>query len=161
MLTTIPDNFIYFGLFLIDKDKELLKEIANNIASKQMAEATNIYLEHITLLHKNDKHQFKFKFQMYCLLNHMFENFIGETYEVTIIDIGFNQKALAFKVELPDGFPRFTFKTYHITICTFNKAKPVESNNIINWHKLFNPITVTTILKKVYNENNLSSKKTR
>ncbi len=153
MLTTIPDNFIYFGLFIIDKDKELLKEIVNNIAPKQMTEATNIYLEHITLLHKNDKHQFKFKFQMYCLLNYMFETFIGETYEVKITDIGFNQKAMAFKVQLPNGFPSFTFKTYHITIATFNNAKPVESNNIINWHPLYKPIIVTTILTKTTNEN--------
>lgn len=155
MITTIPDNFVYFGLFLTDKTKEELKELVNNIAPKQMDEATNIYLEHITLLHKNDEHQFRFKFQMYCLLNYMFENFIGEIYEVTITHIGFNQKAMAFKVELPDGFPRFIYKTYHITICTFYRAKPVESNNIINWHKLFQPITVTTILKKVTYENSL------
>ena len=81
MLTTIPDNFVYFSLNLIDKDRELLKDIANIIAPKQMAETTNIYLNYITLLHKNDEHQFKFKFQMYCLLNYIFENFIGETVE--------------------------------------------------------------------------------
>ncbi len=161
MLTTIPDNFIYFGLFLIDKDKITLMNVANDMAPEQIAETTNIYLEHITLLHKNDKHTFRFKFQMYCLLNYMFENFIGETYEVTITHIGFNKKAIAFKVEMPEGFPVFLYKQYHITIGTFNDAKPVESNNIINWHRLFNPITITTILKKVYNENNLSSQKTR
>ena len=155
MLTTIPDNFVYFGLFLTNKSKEELKEIANNIAPKQMAEATNIYLEHITLLHKNDKYSNLIKLRMYELLNHLFEIFIGETYEVTITHIGFNQNAMAFKVELPDGFPRFIYKIYHITICTFNNAKPIESNNIINWHKLdiinwhklFKPITITTVLR--------------
>lgn len=149
MLTTIPDNFIYFGLFLTDKSKEDLMKIANEIAPKQMVEASNIYLEHITLLHKNDKHSDAIQLRMYDLLNHMFENFIGETYKVTVTDIGFNQKAMAFKVELPDGFPMFLHKTYHITIATFHKARPVESNNIINWHHLYEPITVTTILKKV------------
>lgn len=153
MIATIPDNFLYFGLFLTDKTKEELKEIANNIAPKQMTEATNIYLEHITLLHYRDKRANSIKLQMYCLLNYMFERFIGQTYEVTITHIGFNQKAMAFKVELPDGFPCFIHKTYHITICTFYRAKPVESNNIINWHKLFQPVTVTTILKKVTYEN--------
>ena len=82
----------------------------------------------------------------------MFENFIGETYEVTVTHIGFNQKAMAFKVELPDGFPCFIHKTYHITIATFHRAKPVESNNIINWHKLYNPITITTVLIKTIYE---------
>lgn len=151
MLTTIPDDFIYFGLFLTDKSKEELMKVANEMVPKQMTEVTNIYLEHITLLHKNDKHHFKL--QIYCLLNHMFEDFVGQTYEVAITHIGFNQKAMAFKVELPDGFPCFIYKTYHITIGTFNNAKPVESNNITNWHKLYKPIGVTTILKKVYNEN--------
>ena len=153
MLTTIPDNFIYFGLFLINADNERLTKIANELIPYQMTEATNIYLDHITLLHKNDKHQFKFKFQMYHLLNYMFETFIGQTYEITVTHIGFNNKAIAFKVELPDGFPHFMFKTYHITIGTFHRARPVESNNIVNWHRLYEPITVTTILKKIYNEN--------
>lgn len=153
MLTTIPDDFIYFSLFLIDKDIERLKQIANNIAPKQMSEASKIYLEHITLLHKNDKRSNAIKLQMYCLLNYIFEHFIGETYEVTVTHIGFNQKAMAFKVELPDGFPTFLHKTYHITIATFGNNKPVESNNIINWHKLFEPIIVTTILTKTIHEN--------
>lgn len=153
MLTTIPDDFVYFSLFLIDKDIERLKQIANSIASKQMSEATKIYISHVTLLHKNDKRSDAIKLQMYCLLNYIFEHFAGETYEVTVTHIGFNQKAMAFKVELPDGFPTFLHKIYHITICTFDNAKPVESNNIINWHKLFEPITVTTILTKTIHEN--------
>lgn len=153
MLTAIPDNFIYFSLFLIDKDIERLRQIANDIAPKQMSEATKIYISHVTLFHKNDKRSDSIKLQMYCLLNYIFEHFAGETYEVTVTHIGFNQKAMAFKVELPDGFPTFLHKTYHITIGTFNGAKPVESNNIINWHKLFKPITVTTILTKTTHEN--------
>lgn len=149
MLTTIPDNFIYFGLFLTDKSKEDLMKVANEIAPKQMVEASNIYLEHITLLHKNDKHSDAIQLRMYNLLNHIFESFIGETYEITVTHIGFNQKAIAFKVELPDGFPMFLYKTYHITIATFHRARPVESNNIINWHTLYKPIGVNTVLKKV------------
>lgn len=155
MIDTIPDNFIYFGLFLTDKSKEELMKVANEMAPIQMAESTNVYLEHITLLHKNDKHTDTIQLKMYDLLNYMFENFIGETYEVAITHIGFNQKAIAFKVELPDGFPMFLYKTYHITIATFHRAKPVESNNIINWHPLYEPIGVTTILKKVIKDENI------
>lgn len=155
MLTAIPDNFIYFGLFLTDKSKEELMKVANKIAPKQMAEATNVYLEHITLLHKNDKHSDTIQLRMYDLLNHMFESFIGETYKVAVTDIGFNQKAIAFKVELPNGFPMFLFKTYHIIIATFHRARPVESNNIIDWHPLYEPIGVTTILKKVIKDENI------
>ena len=153
MLTTIPDNFIYFGLFLTDKSREELINFIQDNLKNTVNKADKIYLEHITLLHKNDKYQFKFKFLMYCLLNYILEKFIGETYEVNIIAFGSNNRAATFKVELPDGFPMFLYKQYHITIATFHRARPVESNNIINWHELNKPITVTTILKKVYYEN--------
>lgn len=153
MINTIPDNFVYFSLTLIDKDIERLMKVANNVAPKQMAKATKIYINHVTLLHKNDRRVDSIKLQMYCLLNYIFEHFIGEIYNVTVTHIGFNQKAMAFKVELPDGFPTFLHKTYHITIATFGNNKPVESNNIINWHKLFEPIIVTTILTKTIHEN--------
>ena len=149
MLTTIPDNFIYFGLFLTNTSRETLIKVANEMAPKQMAKATKIYVDHITLLHKNDSRANLIKFTMYELLNYIFENHIGETYEVKVTHIGFNQRAIAFKVELPDGFPQFMFKTYHITIATFGNNKPVESNTIINWHKLYAPIIIITILKKV------------
>ena len=155
MLTTIPDNFIYFGLFLTDTDRERLMKVANEMAPIQMAESTNIYLEHITLLHKNDKHSGTIKLQMYCLLNYTLENLIGETYRVIVTHIGFNQKAIAFRVILPDHFPCFMHKLYHITIATFHRAKPVESNNITNWHRLYKPIGVTTILKKVIRDENI------
>lgn len=155
MIDTIPDNFIYFGLFLTDKSKEELMKVANEMAPIQMSEATNIYLEHVTLLHYKDKHSGTIQLRMYDLLNYMLNDFIGQTYEVAITHIGFNQKAMAFKVELPDGFPMFLYKTYHITIATFHRARPIESNNIINWHPLYEPIGVTTILKKVIKDENI------
>lgn len=153
MLTTIPDNFVYFSLSLINADREKLIKVANDIVPKQMTKATKIYVDHITLLHKNDKRSNVIKFRMYELLNCIFENHIGETYEAKVTHIGFNDKAIALKVELPDGFPQFVFKTYHITIATFGNYKPVESNTIINWYKLDNPIIITTILTKTINEN--------
>lgn len=161
MLTTIPDNFIYFGLFLTDKSREKLMNFVQDNLKNTVNRADKLYLDHITLLHKNDKRSTAIKLRMYELLNYMLETFIGETYEVKIIAFGLNDKAAAFKVELSDGFPCFIHKTYHITIATFNGVKPVESNNIINWRELNESITVTTILTKTIYENNLSSQKTR
>ncbi len=152
----IPDNFIYFGLFITNKDKDILKDyVINNFHRILFKHDYNytFYLNHVTLFHRNDKHQIRFKEIMYELLDLIFQRFVGEIYKVTITHYGYNDRAFAFKVELPDGFPYFMFKTYHITIATFNGAKPVEANNIINWHELDTPITVNTILKKVYNEN--------
>ena len=158
MLTTIPDNFIYFGLFLFNKDKEMLKNFVMNkfgkFFNKQFEdENTKFYLEHCTIFHKNNKHQFPFKLQMYQYLNNIFEEYPGMLYKLKIIGYGHNNKAFAFQIELPDGIPYFENKVYHITIATFHRARPVESNNIINWRELNEPITVTTILKKIYNEN--------
>ena len=149
MINTIPDNFIYFGLFLTNKSREELMNFIQDNLKTVINGADKIYLEHITLLHKNDKCSNAIKLRMYQLLNCLFEKFIGEIYEVNIIAFGYNNRVFAFKVELPDGFPCFIFKTYHITIATFNGAKPVESNNIINWHNLDKPITITTVLKEV------------
>lgn len=149
MLTTIPDDFLYFSLYLTNKSKEELMNFVQDNFANIINKADKIYLDHITLLHKNDKRSDRFKLMMYELLNYIFKKFIGVTYEVNIIAFGSNNRAFAFKVELPDGFPIFLYKQYHITICTFNKGKPVESNNIIDWHELNEPITVTTVLEKV------------
>ena len=149
MIHTIPDDFVYFGLFLTDESKEKLMKVANDLFHNEMTIATNIYLDHITLLHKNDVHVEMIKLRMYDLLNHIFENHIGMTYEVKVISYGFNNRAFAFGVELPGCFPVFIFKKYHITIGTFSNAKPFESNKITRWHKLTEPITITTALTKV------------
>lgn len=151
---SIPANFIYFGLFLNNNERDILINFVTDNFQKIINKPNiKFYLNHVTLFHCNDKHQTRFREYMYEILNLMFHELSDEIYKVTITHYGYNDKAFAFKVELPDGFPCFMFKTYHITIATFNRAKPVESNNIINWYKLGQPIVVNTILKKVYNEN--------
>jgi len=149
MLIALPDNFLYFSLYLTGKSKKELLNFVKDNFENVINKADKLYLDHITLLHKNDKRSDVIKFRMYELLNYIFENYVDEVYEVEIVAFGSNNRAAAFKVILPDGFPCFMFKTYHITIATFNGAKPVESNNIINWHELDEPITVTAVLEKV------------
>lgn len=70
--------------------------------------------------------------------------------------IGISDKAMAFKVSLQDSeFDMCSLtllcanKIPHITICTFNGGKPVNSNNITKWYDLNEPISIETILKKV------------
>ena len=139
MTNNIPDNFVYFGLFILDKDKEILKNFIADKFGKEFGKRiveldTKIYLEHCTVFHKNDKHQFPFKIQMYNYLNNIFEEYPGMIYRLRVVGYGYNEYAFALKVELPDGIPYFMYKVYHITVCTFHRAKPVESNNIINWY---------------------------
>lgn len=45
--------------------------------------------------------------------------------------IGFSNKAIAFRVTIPD-LPCANAKP-HITICTINEGKPVDSNGIATW----------------------------
>lgn len=45
--------------------------------------------------------------------------------------IGFSNKAIAFRVTIPD-LPCANAKP-HITICTINGGKPVDSNGICEW----------------------------
>ena len=52
---------------------------------------------------------------------------------------------MVFKVNI---FPLVSVnKTPHITICTFNGGKPVDSNNITEW-KDIEPIIIETKLEK-------------
>lgn len=70
---------------------------------------------------------------------------LHEDFEIKIIGIGISDKAMAFKVNI---FPLVSVnKIPHITICTFNGGKPVDSNYITEW-KDIEPITVEIKLEK-------------
>jgi hypothetical protein len=70
---------------------------------------------------------------------------LHEDFKIKVIGIGTSDKAMAFKVNI---FPLVSVnKTPHITICTFNGGKPVDSNNITEW-KDIKPIIVETKLEK-------------
>lgn len=48
---------------------------------------------------------------------------------VEVNGIGFSNKAIAFRVTIPD----LPCAKPHITICTINGGKPVDSNGICEW----------------------------
>lgn len=62
--------------------------------------------------------------------------------------IGVSDKAMAFKVTSPTISNYCMNEIPHITICTFNGGKPVESNNITKWYPLDTPIKIETKLEK-------------
>lgn len=59
--------------------------------------------------------------------------------------IGISDKALAFRCNLSEEL--CANKVPHITICTFNGGKPVDSNNITEW-KNIKPIIVEAKLER-------------
>jgi hypothetical protein len=45
--------------------------------------------------------------------------------------------------------PRLINHKYHITVCTFNGGRPVESNNISVWDMFETPIEVNCFLTEI------------
>lgn len=137
------DDYEYYGLFLTQESKDKLAKwlFFNGYSpeSELMKKRTGWYLDHCTLLHRSqltwdnsNLHDF--------LIDKLHEDF-----EIKIIEIGISDKAMAFKVNI---FPLVSVnKIPHITICTFNGGKPVDSNMITEW-KDIEPITVEVKLEK-------------
>ena len=126
-------KFQYIGLFLTEDSQNNLKEKFSDIIPLE----AKMYLHHCTLLHvSNMKHPNADK---------VIETFIkalkssNTTETIQIIEVGSSERAMAFKCVLNtpccNNIP-------HITICTFNGGKPVESNYIKNWLPLDKPIKV-------------------
>lgn len=137
------DNFHYFGLFLDTNTKNKLMNILTDNIDYNIAlnVADKIFIDHCTLLHVSQLHG---NSEVFNDLN----NRLGENIQIKIKGIGISDKAMAFKVTLPRNVYSIN-KTPHITICTFNSGKPVESNNITKWFLLEEPIQVKTTLKKI------------
>lgn len=136
------DNFHYFGLFLDTNTKNKLMNILTDNIDYNIAlnVADKIFIDHCTLLHVSQLHGYS---EVFNDLN----NRLGENIQIKIEGIGISDKAMAFKVVLPKNVYSIN-RTPHITICTFNGGKPVESNNITKWLLLEEPIQVKTTLKK-------------
>lgn len=136
------ENFEYIGLFLTEESKAKLKkwfdqyDFDNNIL-KSCPE--NWHLDHCTLIHKSQVAGFDA------------DEFIktsGNTNRIIVAThIGVSDKAIAFKVTSPTIVNYCMNELPHITICTFNGGKPVDSNNITEW-KDIKPIVVETKLEK-------------
>lgn len=124
------DNFHYFGLFLDTNTKNKLMNILTDNIDYNIAlnVADKIFIDHCTLLHVSQLHG---NSEVFNDLN----NRLGENIQIKIEGIGISDKAMAFKVTLPRNVYSIN-KTPHITICTFNSGKPVESNNITKWFML-------------------------
>lgn len=137
------DNFHYFGLFLDTNTKNKLMNILTDNIDYNIAlnVADKIFIDHCTLLHVSQLHGYS---EVFNDLNNRLE----ENIQIKIEGIGISDKAMAFKVTLPRNVYSIN-KTPHITICTFNGGKPVESNNITKWFLLEEPIQVKTTLKKI------------
>lgn len=135
------NDFNYYGLFLTETAVKKLKDwISSNDETRQLLDnAEHVYLDHCTLMHHSQYDE-----EIAKPLNFLIEEGIVK-YNILAYKIGISEKAMAFKICTN---LKCTNKIPHITICTFNGGKPVDSNNITTWKNT--PIfLLETILKKV------------
>lgn len=130
----ISNNYIYVGLFLTDRSKEKVKEVINSMPKYKelFNNANKVFIDHCTLLHKNQEKDNK---QVFENLSKLYLSKDG-IYKIAMVatHIGFiDGKVMAIKVK--HCMPSVN-KTPHITICTFGDGKPFDSNKIAEWHKL-------------------------
>lgn len=133
-------DFEYYGLFLTEESKAELKTwLINSNYQLEILNSEREYLDHCTLLHKSQLVWDNSNLHDFLL------HIVGEEFRIRVNGIGISDKALAFRVEI---FPLKSANiTPHITICTFNGGKPVDSNNITEW-KDIEPIIIETKLEK-------------
>lgn len=137
-------NFEYIGLFLTEESKAELKTwLINSNYQPEILKSEKEYLDHCTLLHRPQRGEDTYlieedlKFMSSVQVKNM---------RLEINGIGISDKAMAFRCNLSEEL--CANKVPHITICTFNGGKPVDSNNITEWRNI-NPIMVKGVLKKV------------
>lgn len=122
-------NYQYFGLFLDNYNRNKLMQVIldNPILSNLVFQrGSTLYLDHCTLLHKNQNDEEIYNSLIY---------FTGENkvYRIYADRIGISNKAIAFGISLNEcNLPCANAKP-HITICTINGGKPVNSNDICEW----------------------------
>lgn len=119
-------DFEYIGLVIDNDTREGLKNIIPPIDNIKM------FLHHVTLLHVSKKEEYRGNIEYLEYLE-------GEYFPIEITHIGWSDKAMAFKVNVPFSTAS---KTPHMTIGTFNGASPVTSNFITNWFQLEKKIII-------------------
>ena len=137
-------NFEYYGLFLTEESKAKLKAwLINSNYQSEILKSEKEYLDHCTMLHKSQRGEDTYlieedlKFMLTVQVKNM---------RLEIDGIGVSDKALAFRCNLSEEL--CANKVPHITICTFNGGKPVDSNNITEWKDIKSIIVETKLEKR-------------
>ena len=136
-------NFEYYGLFLTEESKAKLKAwLINSNYQSEILKSEKEYLDHCTMLHKSQRGEDTYlieedlKFMLTVQVKNM---------RLEIDGMSPSSKTIAFRCNLSEEL--CANKVPHITICTFNGGKPVDSNNITEW-KDIKPIIVEAKLEK-------------
>lgn len=83
-----------------------------------------MYCDHITLIHSSHKD--------WVTASKLLCNFSGYKVQFSLINIGYNDNVIAFRVSTLTANEHS-----HITIACRDEHKPVESNEITKWERLY------------------------
>ena len=148
------EEYRYYGLFLTQGSRDKLRRyLIDSPYQLALLRSTKEYLDHCTLLHVSQE---KEHVDLKKLLDRLYIG--GAKYALVVNAVGMSDKALAFRVSMPQisssrtgelkFIPLCASTTPHITICTFGDGKPQDSNNITKWTEIA-PIGITTLIHKV------------
>lgn len=135
-------NYQYFGLFLDEPARnKLMQVIIGNpiICNIVFQRGSTIYLDHCTLLHRNQNED---------VMAMVLQKHLDDSFRLIVNKIGISEKAIAFGVELGSDILPCANAKPHITICTINQGKPVDSNSIATWIPI-SEFSIHCILKVV------------
>lgn len=143
MLKYNKNTFIYLGLFLNESVRAILTDVAiTHMPTILFKNNCKMHLSHLTLLFKSDVNTEKGQ-----NIIKMAESFNNSPVSLKIIEIGSSDKCMAFKIEKTPWLEKYCMNaTPHITICTYNDGKPVDSNRITDWKKI-EPVYCTATMK--------------
>lgn len=134
-------EYLYYGLKVTEADRQKLMEwLQNSDYDYLFEECSNVLIDHCTLMHRSQHDDATADFLDWR---------INAMQPIYINGIGWNDKAIAFRVVKTNITNLCMNEIPHITIGTYGKGKPVDSNTITNW-KSINPIMITTIIEKVW-----------
>ena len=113
---------MYWCLQLSKETQNKLLKIAGTFGL--IPEGWTVYADHITLIHSSNKD--------FALAHKLLSNFENQRVIFQLLGVGISDRAVAFIVNTLTANI-----VSHITIATAPDTKPVESNKIQNWEKLY------------------------
>lgn len=135
-------SWIYYGIFFSDKTKRAILEYAKHWIyekfNNDIPDDWKIYCDHVTLVFNDGTPKAHEAADFYE--NYMINQYVS----MNITHIGITNKSIAFQVDYETEN-----KHSHITVAVAPDAKPVNSNDIENWHKLDESFYVSGKINKV------------
>lgn len=113
---------MYYAIKFSQEIKNRLLKVFNTFFD--LDDSWKVYCDHITLIHSSHKD--------WVTASKLLCNFSGHSIQFNIVSIGYNDNVIAFEVNIPTANEHS-----HITIACKNGHRPVESNKIRKWEKLY------------------------